>query len=75
MKISCKNKGQELKEPVHLKITIEQLNHEIQKQNERLEAHQKQIDELLKMTFHTDHVNVGQLQKDILEQINRVFNR
>lgn len=75
MKISCKKKGQELNQPVHLKITIEQLNHEIQKQNERLEAHQKQIDELLKMTFNTDHVNVGQLQKDILEQINRVFNR
>jgi predicted RNase H-like nuclease (RuvC/YqgF family) len=83
IKNSCKKKDQELakdqehKEPVRLlKITIEQLNNEIKNQNERLEAHQNQINQLLNMSFHTNnHANVGQLQKDILEQINCVFNR
>lgn len=85
IKNSCKNKDQELepKEMIRwLKIEIEKMNtemekhrNEFQKQNERLDAQQRQIDHLMKLTFQTEHVNVGQLKKDILEQINRVFDR
>lgn len=50
-------------------------NNEFKKQTERLDAHQRQIDQFIKMSFQTEHVNVVQLKKDILEQINSVFDR
>ena len=75
IKNTCKKK-EELKEPVQeFKVTIEQLNHEIQKQNERLEGHQKQIEQLLTMSFQPDQVNARQLQKEILEKINCLFQQ
>ena len=74
IKNTCKKK-EELKEPVQeFKLTIDHLNHEIQKQNERLEGHQKQIEQLLTMCFHIDHVNAGKVQKDILEKSIVFFN-
>jgi hypothetical protein len=82
MKNSCKNKDQELNEAQDLKekirlmnIEMEKQKNEFQKQTERLDAQQRQIDQFMKMTFQTEHVNVVQLKKDILEQINRVFDR
>jgi len=75
IKNSC-TKKEELNEAAQgFKVTIEQLNHEIQKQNERLEDHQKQIEQLLTMSFQSDQVNAKQLQKDILEKINCLFQQ
>jgi hypothetical protein len=83
IKNSCKNKDQELdeaqdpKEMIRLlKIEMEKMNADMEKQmNEMLDDQQRQIDHLMKLTFQTEHVNVAQLKKDILEQINHVFDR
>jgi hypothetical protein len=80
MKNTCKKK-EDLKETIrNMKVEIEglrtKLNMELQKQIERVDEQQEQIEELMLMDFHThNQVSVEQLKNKVLEQINHVFNR